>query len=126
MIMAPPLLKVFLIEQVGSTLIMTPQGDTSIFRYSEVHSETNSLLDYLSRGSCKNLLIDFSCVDLIGSLMFASVLKVARKMDEQKGKSCFCCASDTMREAMHTMNLTKQWPYFESKEAAVTFLLHGL
>lgn len=108
--------KVFLVEQVDGAMIVTPQGDGVGFRYNEIHIETNALVDEMRRQGATRLLIDFSGVEIIGSIMISSVIKMARQIASHKGQAAFCSASDTMFEVMNSMNLTRLWPYHETRE----------
>ncbi len=123
--MTPTHLKVFVVEARDQLLIVAPQGDTEAFRYQEVHVETNSLLDFVRRNQPSKLIVDFSSVGLIGSLMFASLIKLARFFDDSEKMACFCCASEPMQQSMHAMRLTSRWPHFETREAALDYLSDG-
>lgn len=120
--MAPTHLKVFAVEAQDRTLIVTPQGDTEAFRYQDIHVETNSLLDFVKRNRPDGLLVDFSSVDLIGSLMFASLIKLARHFEDANKVACFCSATEPMQQALHTMRITSKWSYFENRVEALEFL----
>lgn len=120
--MVPTHLKVFLVEAHDQLLIVAPQGDTEAFRYQEVHVETNAMLEFVRRNQPRRLLVDFSSVGLIGSLMFASLIKLARFFDSADKRACFCCASEPMQQSMQAMRLTSHWPHFDSREAALDYL----
>lgn len=117
--MTPTNTRVFGIEKRGKTLVVIPQGDSSGFRYSEIHRATNSVCDLIVRGQIENLIIDLTHVTILGSISISSIIKMARKIDEKKGRACFCQASSSMREVIHTMSLTKLWPYLETLDEAI-------
>jgi anti-anti-sigma factor len=112
---------VFTTQLVNRTLVVTPQGDSTGFRYNDIHSETNSVIADIDRQKAQNLVINFNSVEIVGSIMISAIIKLARKITSKKGKAAFCCASETMQEVLQSMNLTRLWPYFDSEEAAVKF-----
>lgn len=111
---------VFTTETVDKTLIVSPHGDSSGFRYNDIHAETNALITLIGRQKCQHLVINFSGVEIVGSIMISAIIKLARKITSQKGQAAFCCASETMREVMQSMNLTRLWPCFDSLDDAIT------
>lgn len=110
---------VFMTQLVNQTLIITPQGDSTGFRYNDIHSETNAVITAIDRQQARNLVVNFNSVEIVGSIMISAIIKLARKINSKKGQAAFCCASDTMQEVMHSMNLTRLWPYFDTQEAAI-------
>ena len=110
---------VFTTELVGSTLVVTPQGDSAGFRYNDIHSETNAVITAIDRQNAQNLVINFNSVEIVGSIMISAIIKLARKITSKKGQAAFCGASETMQEVMQSMNLTRLWPYFDSQEEAI-------
>lgn len=121
--MAPAYLKVFSVELDGDVLIVTPQGDAEAFRYQDFHVETNSLLDLVNRQQPRRLVMDFSAVTLVGSLMFATLIKLARAFDHAQKGACFCGASEPMQQALQTMRLTSRWQHFETRDEALQWAL---
>jgi anti-anti-sigma factor len=110
---------VFAIEFVGDVLVLTLQGDSTGFRYSDIHSETNAVIRTIDRRNAQHLVINFKNVEIVGSIMISAIIKLARKITAKKGHAAFCCTSDTMREVMQSMNLTRLWPCFDSQEEAI-------
>ena len=110
---------VFTTKLVGSTLIVTPQGDSTGFRYNDIHSETNAVITSIDRQNAQNLVINFDSVEIVGSIMISAIIKLARKITSKKGQAAFCRASPTMDEVMQSMNLTRLWPCFDSQEEAI-------
>ena len=110
---------VFAMELVGDVLVLTPQGDSTGFRYSDIHSETNAVITAIDRRNAQHLVINFRNVEIVGSIMISAIIKLARKITSKKGHAAFCCTSDTMLEVMQSMNLTRLWPCFDSQEEAI-------
>lgn len=110
---------VFTTQLVGQTLVVTPQGNSTGFRYNNIHAETNALITAMDRQNARNLIINFNSVEFVGSIMISAMIKLARKIAAKKGQAAFCSASETMKEMMRSMNLTRLWPYFDSQEEAI-------
>jgi anti-anti-sigma factor len=114
--------KIFVAEQLDETLILMPQGDPSSFRYNDIHTETNALLDYIQRGRTKHLVIDFGQVELVSSIIINSMVKMARKVGDRGGDCVFCSANQAMCDVLRSMNFTKLWPYHDSRQASLDYL----
>ena len=110
---------VFTTQLVGQTLVVTPQGDSSGFRYNDIHAETNAVITAIDRQKAQNLVINFNSVEIVGSIMINAIIKLARKITSKKGQAAFCSASETMEEVMQSMNLTRLWPCFDTQEEAI-------
>ena len=111
--------KVFKLERDGDVLVVIPQGDAIGFRYQEVHQESNGTLQVLDDPTLLNLVVDFGCEQVLGSVMISVVIKLCRKVGSKGGKACLCNASDDMQEVLRTMNLHRLWPYHQSREDAI-------
>jgi len=110
---------VFTTELVGQVLVVTPQGDSTGFRYNDIHGETNAVITAIDRQNAEHLVINFASVEIVGSIMISAIIKLARKITSKKGQAAFCDASVTMQEVMQSMNLTRLWPCFDSQEEAI-------
>jgi anti-anti-sigma regulatory factor len=111
--------KVFSVELLDDLLIVSPTKDVSTRRYNDIHTDTNSITGLLQRSNVRYLLIDFSDIEIIGSLMISAIIKIARQHGDQKRMAAFCGASEHVEEVFRAMNLMKLWPCFGSREEAV-------
>lgn len=116
--------KVLAVEMIGGTMVVTPQGDSFGFRYNEIHSDTNLVIAAIDRYAVDNLIVNFCKVEIIGSVMITSVVRLARKIGTRKGQAFFCCASVSTKSVIQTLNLTRLWPYFELQEDAIAAAEH--
>ena len=110
---------VFTVQSINNVLVVSPLGDSHGFRYNDIHRETNSITDRLRRDSVPNLLIDFSDVAIVGSVMISAIIKIARQHGLQKGNVAFCGAAPSMRDVLQNMSLTKLWPCFDTRDEAL-------
>ena len=116
--MLPPL-KIFIAEQVGPVLVVTPEGDGSAFRYNEVHMEANAIRGHLGKPGNDHLVIDLHKMDYFGSEFIGALVSMAREVRNRQNKAVMCAATPQMLEVLKGMSLFNLWPYFESREAAL-------
>ena len=111
--------QVFSVDIVENVVIVTPNGDASGFRYQDIHTATNSLVDSIKRQRIPRMVVDFGEVEVVGSIMISSIIKLARSIADQRGIAAFCNSSETMRDVISTMNLTKLWAHYDTREEAL-------
>ena len=78
---------VFTTELVGQVLVVTPQGDSTGFRYNDIHSETNAVITAIDRQNAEHLVVNFASVEIVGSIMISAIIKLARKITSKKGQA---------------------------------------
>lgn len=111
--------RVFSVEIIQDLIVVIPNGDAAAFRYQDIHSATNSLVDSINRQKISGMVVDFGEVEIVGSIMISSIIKLARSISSQKGTAAFCNASESMRDVISTMNLTRLWPHCDSRDEAI-------
>lgn len=99
--------------------VVSPLGDSRSFRHSDIQTETNSIIDTLKKESVEAVVIDFHSIELVDSIMIGAIIKIARRHSVAENKAAFCEASPMMRRVLDSMNLTRMWPCFDSREDAL-------
>lgn len=116
----------FSTKQTETTLVVLPNDHAgSGFNYTSLSKQRNEILALIERNQFKLLVVDFSNLgenEIIGSVQITSLIALARKVAIGGGRACFCAASPEMLEVLVTMNLTKLWPHYENREAAIAAL----
>ena len=112
-------LKIFLVEQVGPTVVLTPQGDPGGFRYRDLQAETNSLRSHMTRPENVNLVVDLQRCQYFGSEFIGALVSMLREVRARKGRCALCGASDQMRAVLQNMSLFRLFPYFENRDEAL-------
>ncbi|WP_437226082.1 STAS domain-containing protein [Planctomicrobium sp. SH661] len=111
-------LKIFQVEQADQSLIVTPRGEGSAFRYQDLHLEANAIRAQLSNPQVRNLIIDLSQMEYFGSEFIGALVSLLRETRTRKGKGCFCAASPQMLQVLQNMSLFKLWPHYETRDEA--------
>lgn len=115
-------LKIFQVQQIENTLVITPQGEGSAFRYQDLHLETNAVRAKLAAPEIRNLIIDLSQMSYFGSEFIGALVSLLRETRTRKGKACICSASPQMLQVLQNMSLFKLWPYYETQDQAAAEL----
>jgi anti-anti-sigma factor len=112
-------LKIFLVEQSDGTVILTPQGDPSSFRYRDLQAETNSVRSHMARPENVNLVVDLRHCQYFGSEFIGALVSMMRDVRGRNGRCALCGATDQMRKVLQNMSLFRLWPYFENRDEAL-------
>lgn len=112
-------LKIFLVENQGPTVIPTPQGDPSSFRYRDLQAETNSVRTHMAKPENLNLVVDLCNCQYFGSEFIGALMSMMREVRGRKGRCAMCGATEQMRLVLQNMSLFRLWPYFETRDDAV-------
>lgn len=112
-------LKIFQVEQTGPTVILTPEGDASAFRYRDLHAEANSLRAHLLKPGNSNLLVDLQRMQYFGSEFIGAIVSMLREVRSRKGRAAFCAATPQMLQVLENMSLFRLWPHYATREEAL-------
>lgn len=108
-------LKIFQVERCGNTLVVTPCGEGSAFRYQDLHLETNAIRAQLANPEVRNLIVDLCQMEYFGSEFIGALVSLLRETRTRKGKGCFCSASPQMLQVLQNMSLFKLWPHYATR-----------
>jgi anti-anti-sigma factor len=112
-------LKIFQVEQDGETVIVTPDGEGSAFRYQDLHLEVNTIRAHMMKPGQKNLIVDLNKMDYFGSEFIGALVSMLRETKTRRGLACFCAARPQMIQVLSNMALFKLWPHFATRAEAV-------
>lgn len=108
--------KVFSVEVVDRVVVVTPRGDLQDFMYQDFQMESNAVLHAIAAGRYPHVVIDFSAVRLVGSLVIEALAGFCRAA---KGKAALCSASIEMYQALEHTRLPTIWYHYASRDDAV-------
>ena len=111
--------KVFRTERAGSTLLVTPLGDSSQFLYSDVRTEANKVRRLLEAGAFLNLVVDFGSAACFDTIMLKVVVSLAQIVSNRGGRAALCRASEKTRADLKNMRLLDLWPLFPERSEAL-------
>ncbi len=111
--------KVFRTEKAGSTLVVTPLGDSSQFLYSDIRTEANKVRRLLEGGFFLNLVIDFGRAASFDSIMLNVVVSLSRIVSNRGGRAALCHTSEKTRTDLKSMRLLDLWPLFPGRSEAL-------
>jgi len=111
--------KVFLAEQDGTTLVVTPRGDAVGFRESDVASELKTLLDLPGSPGLVNLVIDLENSDYFGSTMIGAFNQLGSQFRSIGGRIALCNLSTQMNDMLEIMHLRELWMVFDTRKVAL-------
>ena len=115
-------LKIFRTKRFGKTLVVTPQGDPSAFRYNDLHREANSVRDLVMSPDVAHLVINLQNLQYFGSEFIGSLVSMAREVKNRQGRAVICEANPQMVEVLQNMSLFKLWPYHATEQEALAAL----
>jgi anti-anti-sigma factor len=113
-------LKLFRVQQAGETVVVRPQGQSTSFRYQDLHVEANVVRNHLLKTPKCNLIIDLSEMDYCGSEFIGSLVSMLRETRNRGGAAIFCAANPHIHKVLDNMSLFKLWPYYATEGEAQT------
>jgi pSer/pThr/pTyr-binding forkhead associated (FHA) protein/anti-anti-sigma regulatory factor len=108
--------QVFPVEEAGDTLVVVPQGDIRDFFYQDIHLESNRVVHILQQYQFANVVVDYSQVKIVGSIVLDAVAAFCRAA---RGGAAQCAADPEMLSILQTMNFTSIWPHYPTRDEAV-------
>lgn len=108
--------RIFRAELYGDAVIVSPLGDFRDFYYQDIQVESNRINQLLTAFPYKHVIIDFSQVPLIGSIILDACIAFCRNA---KGKAALCSGSPDMWGIVQQMNLHSIWPCFNTRTEAL-------
>lgn len=111
--------KVFLADQEGNTLVVTPRGDAVGFRDSDVANELKTLCELAGAPGILNLVVDLGSSDYFGSTMIGAINQLGNAFRYIGGRIALCDVSPQMNDMLEIMHLKDLWMIFDSRKIAL-------
>jgi len=109
----------FAIEQHEQTLIVTPTIQHGMFRYGKLHTESNALRQRLADSAALSLVIDLHALGYVGWEAMSVVVALARQMEATGRPAALCCPTTQIEESLMCKGITRIWPLYPSRDAAL-------
>ena len=114
--------EIYEIEVSPPNLVVTPQGSTLQFLYSNVQIESNKILSLFNSPEIKNVIIDLTKVDYLDSNIISSMIRLLQHARQTGGQAVFCNACEDMQNILKNIKLGTLWPLFETREEAISYI----
>lgn len=108
--------RIFTVETTDNVIVVTPRGDLQDFMYQDVQSEANAVIHCVTAGGYDHVVIDFSAVRLVGSIIIEAIAGFCRAAPK---KAALCCASVDMYSTLENMKLPSIWYHYASRDDAI-------
>ena len=108
--------QIFAVETDGDSVVVVPRGDHTKFAYRDVQSEANTVVHAITQGGFRHVVVDFSRVPIVGSIIIESIAGFCRAAP---GKAVLCSATADMYRVLDEMKLTQVWLHYASREDAL-------
>jgi pSer/pThr/pTyr-binding forkhead associated (FHA) protein len=115
--------KVFVVEQAGESLIVTPEGAPKQFRYADVHHEANRVLNLLGDPDIKNLIVDLAREEIFTSVAIGVFNRLRNAVAVRGGRVAICNASEQMQSILREMGLYGLWMHFPTRDDALAYFM---
>lgn len=111
--------RLFLIEQRGDTLIVSPKGDPAGFANLNFNLEHAALLSLIRKESRKNLLVDLGASNYFGAKILGAFAEWSDVVEEQGGRFALCELSHDMQELLKIFRFEDRWQQFDTREEGI-------
>lgn len=111
--------QLFLIEQRGDTLIVSPKGDPAGFANLNFNLEHAALLSLIQKEQRKNLLVDLSASNYFGAKILGAFSDWSDAVEAEGGKFALCELSHDMQELLKIFQFEDRWQLFDTREEGI-------
>jgi anti-anti-sigma factor len=114
-----PVSGIFEIVRQGDTLIVVPLTDLREFEYQLIEYGARDVLDLLTVGPAKNVIMDFYRTEYYGSTALSFFLKLWTRVTKRNGRMAFCNLSEHERNTLRVTRLDHLWSICATREDAL-------
>ena len=106
-------------ENDGSTMVITPLRTIGSLEAEDVKPELDFLLERLEHLGVRQVVIDFSRVEYIGSSMLEALRRIWKKTQAAEGQMALCNAGPVVREVLAVARFDTIWKIYETRDDAL-------
>ncbi len=111
--------RIYLADQQGDTLIVTPRGDAAGFSPSIVNTEMQVILSLIESGATQHLVVDLSNNNYFGSVVLGALVKLGNTVRARGGRIAMAGPSSDMQDILRLMKLDQMWELFPDVRSAL-------
>ena len=93
--------------------------ESTVIDAAYIDQIARDLYKLIVKGSAKHLLLDFSKVRLLASLMLGVLLTLKKKSEANKGSLSLCGVREDLKQVFTVTNLDKTFSFFTDQTAAL-------
>jgi anti-anti-sigma factor len=102
---------IFCIENLGATVVVTPQQDPDELTFDESgESELAEVFNRLDGGESISVVVDCHRIERCCSSGIAFFIKLLKNAERNGGQLAFCNVSEHLREVFEMLHLNTLWP----------------
>ena len=109
----------FEVEWDGDTLVVTPSGDLGELQGEAIEAEGRRLLGLLDAPGTRNLVLDFSRTDYLGSTALGLLFRLWARVRIRGGRVAACNLSEHEREILKAADCDRLWPLHGTRGEAL-------
>jgi anti-anti-sigma factor len=110
------------VEVENETIVVTPKGNLGELDCELLTADMDGVLRILEQQRARNVVMDFRHTDFFGSDAIYLLLRIHRRVKENKGRMAFCGLSANQREVLSLMALDNMWPLCTSQADALDYV----
>ena len=110
------------LETADQYSVVTLDAQLSNEQWGDIHEVGNQLVKRLTELKTKNLLVDLSAMEYIGSSTVALVLRLWKTVQEQEGALAVISKHPVVVEVLQISGLSNVWTIVDSRDEALTEL----
>ena len=104
-------------DDSGVTIVAFPEP--TIIDAACIDQIAQDLYKLIDKGSATHLLLDFSKVKMLASLMLGVLLKLKKKSEAKTGSLSLCGVREDLKKVFTVTNLDKTCSFFDAASAAL-------
>ncbi len=106
------------IKDDSGVTVVTFQEST-VIDAARIDQIAQALYKLIDKGSAKHVLLDFSKVRLLASLMLGVLLTLKKKSEAKRGTLSLCGVREDLKKVFTVTNLDKSFSFFTDETAAL-------
>jgi anti-anti-sigma regulatory factor len=111
--------RLFLVEERGDTIIISPKGDPAGFANLNFSTEHAALVGLLGKNPPRNVLVDLGGSNYFGAKILGAMSDWESQTEAQGKQFAVCALSDDMRELLRIFDFEDRWKQFPTRESAI-------
>lgn len=112
------------VDLVGDTLVVRPCASGIGFRYKDLQTELNRIMRMIDLPDpnevVTNLVVDLGELTYYGNEFLQSIISMMNRMGQRGGRAVWCNGSEQMLAFLTERGVCELWPYFPSRDEAMS------